>query len=709
MARTSKLLKELLLIEDIKKECSNISGNKLTDEQLEEKFLCENSFYYFSSKAWSATRGENSFIPSYHLQVICEHMEALYKLEINRLIINCPFRVGKSTIGSVFFQPWVWTKSPELSFLYTSYKEALSVRDSVFSRRLLKSDWYQSLWGHEFQFMNDVNNKLRFENTAGGYRISSSVNGGNTGDGGHFEICFPYETLITTDQGDIPIGRIVEDKIECNVLSYNHNLGVLEYCNIEEFMRNDAPLEMIEIEMEKGVILECTSNHPIYVWTKNGCFNKKHYIPAKNLKLYDKLLTVHEGWITINSISRKKSTYPSVYNLKVRYNNNYFAMKSLVHNCDDPNSVDEAQSDVIREGTNDWHDYTMSSRFVAPFSSFRRCVMQQRTHARDLSGHLLSKNDSDWVHLMLPMEFIPAHRSITIPLRMTKGTVWRDPRTEQGQLLCPQWINEKELKKIKEEDFRGDLYRISGQLQQMPSPADGGIFKREWFCLHTENDYPTFDYVIQSWDTALVGKQSSTSPSTLCYSACTTWGVFRRANNIPCVFLISLYKGQLEYPDLRKMVVRLANNYYDTDFDEPSPPKIRHKSDIVLIESKGSGYTLASELMSAGIPIMRFDPTRFGDKKARAQRITDIIENGQMWLPTIPPHNQQPNAYAKQLIKDCLLFPKGESNDTIDSMSQALIRLKQTNWLYHPDNPTFEQPLKLERNRGVNMRRKLGF
>lgn len=560
----AKYAKQLLFFDDINRTLDSLSGNKLTDQQLEEKYLCENSFYYFSCKAWGATRGENSFIPSYHLQVICEHLEALYRLDIDRLIINLPPRLGKSTICSVFFQPWVWINNPRLCFLYTSYKEALSVRDSVYARRLIKSDWYQSLWGTDYKMTLDVNNKLRFENSLGGYRISSSVNGGNTGEGGHFEV------------------------------------------------------------------------------------------------------------------------------------------------CDDPNDVKNKESTVVREGTNDWHDFVMSSRYVAPYNTFRRLVIQQRVHMRDLSGHLLSKN-GDWVHLMLPYEFMPAYRSITIPLRMSEGKVWRDPRKKDKELLAPHWISEKEIKKIKEQDLRGDIYAFAGQYQQLPSPPDGGIFKREWFCLHTENDYPTFNYVLQSWDTALVGKHSSTSPSTLCYSACTTWGIFRGHNNVPNVFLISLYKGQLEYPDLRKMVVRLAHNYYDTDFEDATPPKVCHKSDLVLIESKGSGYTLASELMSTGIPIMRFDPTGFGDKQARAQRITDIIENGQLWLPTDPPHNQQPNAYAKQLVKDCLLFPKGESNDTIDSMSQALIRLKQTNWLYHPDNPTFEQPLRLERSRQINMRRKLGL
>jgi phage terminase large subunit-like protein len=397
--------------------------------------------------------------------------------------------------------------------------------------------------------------------------------------------------------------------------------------------------------------------------------------------------------VKVKSVRKKTLQHQSVYNLKIKDNNNYFAMKFLVHNCDDPNSVRDSESDVVREGTNDWHDFVMSSRFVAPYSSFRRLVMQQRTHEKDLSGHILAKNDPSWVHLFLPMEYIPSMKSRTIPLRMSNNQVWQDKRTKENELLCPDWINVNELQEIKEKDFRGDPYRISGQLQQLPSPPGGGIFKREWFNFYEVDEFPTFEYILQSWDTALVGATSSKSPDTVCYSACTTWGIFRDQRDIPNVMLLSLFKGKLEYPELRKKVVELSSNY---DYNNEYPfikPKDK-KCDLVLIESKGSGYTLVSELMSTGIPLMGFNPAKAGlnysgtAKEARARRITDIIEKGLLWLPTLAPHHQHPNDYSRQLIKDCLLFPKGESNDTIDSMSQAFIRLKQSGFIYHPDDPT---------------------
>jgi hypothetical protein len=286
MRQNSKLLSGNLEkeLEKLNLNLYQFSESKLNDQQIEEKWLCENSFYYFTIKAWEATRGTGSFIKSYHLEVICQHLEALCNLEIRRLIINCPFRVGKSTIGSVFFNPWVWTKRPNLSFLYTSYKEGLSVRDSVYARRLILSPWYQSLWGQDFRLMSDVNNKLRFENTTGGYRISSSVSGGNTGEGGHFDICFPYETMVETDQGEYPIGWIVEEGINCKVLSFNHETQQTEFKEIEEFHKNTTD-EFIEIELEDGTILRCTPNHPIYI-------EGKGYISAEDVLENDEVLSL---------------------------------------------------------------------------------------------------------------------------------------------------------------------------------------------------------------------------------------------------------------------------------------------------------------------------------------------------------------------------------------------------------------------------------
>lgn len=65
-----------------------------------------------------------------------------------------------------------------------SYAQELSTRDSLKSRRLIDSRWYQERWGEVFTLTTDQNRKTRFEIDKTGYRIATSVNSFATGEGG---------------------------------------------------------------------------------------------------------------------------------------------------------------------------------------------------------------------------------------------------------------------------------------------------------------------------------------------------------------------------------------------------------------------------------------------------------------------------------------------------------------------------------------------
>ncbi|HEV8176915.1 MAG TPA: hypothetical protein VGP44_04435, partial [Gemmatimonadales bacterium] len=134
-------------------------------------------------QAWSIV-DPDPFVDGIHIQAICEHLEAVDRGVIRNLVINVPPRHSKSLVTSVLWPCWRWIDHPETRWLCASYAHNLSIRDSVRTRRLLLSDWYQERWGHSFRLMADQNAKIRFDNDQGGYRIATSVGGQVTGEGG---------------------------------------------------------------------------------------------------------------------------------------------------------------------------------------------------------------------------------------------------------------------------------------------------------------------------------------------------------------------------------------------------------------------------------------------------------------------------------------------------------------------------------------------
>lgn len=119
---------------------------------------------------------------------ITDIFDAWLNRQLKDILVNIPFRMAKSTIGSVAAPSFAWTKFPHLRFLTISYRDDLSTRDAVKSRRLMQSQWFQDRWGKKFQFVSDQNQKTRYENDKGGYRLAQSITGGSTGEGGNLII-----------------------------------------------------------------------------------------------------------------------------------------------------------------------------------------------------------------------------------------------------------------------------------------------------------------------------------------------------------------------------------------------------------------------------------------------------------------------------------------------------------------------------------------
>lgn len=138
----------------------------------------------FIRAAWPIVEPAQPYVHGWHIDCISEHLQAIDDGEIRNLIINIPPRHMKSLSVAVFWPVWTWTHSPSTRWLFASYAESLSIRDSLKCRRLIQSKWYQERWGGVYRLAGDQNVKGRFDNDKMGYRLASSVGGSITGEGG---------------------------------------------------------------------------------------------------------------------------------------------------------------------------------------------------------------------------------------------------------------------------------------------------------------------------------------------------------------------------------------------------------------------------------------------------------------------------------------------------------------------------------------------
>jgi predicted phage terminase large subunit-like protein len=136
-----------------------------------------------------------------HIDAICEHLQAAGERRIKSLVINMPPRAGKSTLCSVLFPAWLLARSPREELLFASYSASLATRDSVKTRTLIESDWYQERFPH-VKLRDDQNLKTSFTTTQGGGRQMTSVGGTVTGLGGSFLI---LDDPLNAKEGESPV------------------------------------------------------------------------------------------------------------------------------------------------------------------------------------------------------------------------------------------------------------------------------------------------------------------------------------------------------------------------------------------------------------------------------------------------------------------------------------------------------------------------
>lgn len=162
----------------------------LTSTDRFEARMCQDSFYQFFLTFWSTIAAEK-LVPSWYIKRFCEELQYISERVFRDdpkeydLIWNCPPGTSKSSVLSVLWQPWIWTRMPSARFISGSYSERLALDLSRKSRDVVLSDKYQRLYP-DIQLRDDQNTKGYFANKNGGIRYAVGVGGTVIGMHAHF-------------------------------------------------------------------------------------------------------------------------------------------------------------------------------------------------------------------------------------------------------------------------------------------------------------------------------------------------------------------------------------------------------------------------------------------------------------------------------------------------------------------------------------------
>jgi predicted phage terminase large subunit-like protein len=618
------------------------------DAEIEDEAAkCRESLKYFIVKAWPLIGMGRPFVDGWHIDCFCEHMEAVLRRQIRKLILNVSPRSAKSSVISVGAPAWWWIIDPKEHFLSSSYTTKLSLRDSRFNRNLVQSPWYKERFGKIFQMTKDQAEKGRFENDKGGIRIATAMDSTTTGEGG---ACLSYSCEIVTEQGYIPIGDIVESQRRVRVWT---SAGELR--EIEAFSKTAYSGKTIRISAANGANIVCTPNHPVF------CVEYNSFIAAAEMRVgYQVLLVSDSGRLAepvlVDAVD-EAYLIGSVYNIQVASEHDYYADGILTHNCriyDDLNDLNTINSKTERQNAIDYYQ-VCSTRAVDPKTDVELCI-QQRGHPDDITGYLLSLGG--WEHVVIPMEYEGPRPASSIG--------WVDPRTKVGELMHADRFGPLELEQLKK--TLGPKYE--GQFQQRPAVLAGNILKREnwnfWnpdpLTLSEQEKFAaerpillqvgsgtvekkavtvpsTFEQVVQSWDAAFKDLEDND------YVAGHVWG--RVAANC---YLIGRSHGHKDFPETVRAVREMSLQF-------PCPEK--------LVEEKANGAAVIQCLRNEIPGLIAVNDA--GGKVARVSAISGYVQAGNVFLPN-------PNLYqwVWEYLNETSDFPSVEHDDDVDAMSQAL-------------------------------------
>ena len=287
---------------------------------------------------------------------------------------------------------------------------------------------------------------------------------------------------------------------------------------------------------------------------------------------------------------------------------------------DDPiKSREDANSAAFRRSLQDWYQHVAYTR-LQPGGAI--VLIQTRWHQDDLTGWLLREHTSENWHI------------VSLPAIAEPGDALG---RQEGAPLWPERFPLEVLERIREAIGSSAWLSL---YQQRPTAEEGAIFKRAWF--KTFSTEPEMKRVVFSLDTAFKAGTSND------YSVIAVIGESKDG-----YFLLHVTRERLEFPDLQRRVVGLAEIM---------------RPNAVLIEDAASGQSLIQTLKSeTRLPILPVKAT--GDKVSRANAVSPLVESGRVYI-------RDQAQWLPDFLEELCSFPAAPHDDQVDALTQALNYLR---------------------------------
>ena len=282
---------------------------------------------------------------------------------------------------------------------------------------------------------------------------------------------------------------------------------------------------------------------------------------------------------------------------------------------DDPLKPDDAISDVRRSFINNRYNTTIRSRVND--RDVPIIVIMQRLHEEDLSGYLLDGGSGEeWHHLKL------------------------SALDDDNKALWPEKHSFDELEAIRQ----ADRYTFSGQYLQLPSPPEGGEWRKDWFNIVNSAELPN-DIVYEMYIDGAYTKDTRNDPTGIQISG-------KSGDNLYIFKSIDKY---LEMPELKNFI---------TSFVQSCGVPVSQ----ILVEPKASGKSLVQLLRREtryNVSELTTNFVRYS-KIERARASSPFIEGGRVYLVKDNWHD----AFLQQVST----FPNAKHDEHIDVTSYAIER-----------------------------------